>query len=167
MSASREYAKFKREFVGPILTRKQRIALMPSMPADKPLYVRGLRTSARQQRIALMPSMPAEKLSHVSKYKLIPLEDLSPEDRKRALWSAYIVERRKKRDKSMPPWANKKVINAIYLIASQLTIETGIKHEVDHVIPSNHELICGLHVETNLQILTEAENIAKSNSFDV
>lgn len=90
MSTSREYAKFKRTFVGPVLKRKQRIALAPPMPAAKPPYV--------------------------AKYKSIPLEELSPEDRKKADWSAYIVERRKKRDKSMPPWADKKAIRAIYIL---------------------------------------------------
>lgn len=141
MSTSREYAKFKRTFVGPVLKRKQRIALAPPMPAAKPSYV--------------------------AKYKSIPLEELSPEDRKKADWSAYIVERRKKRDKSMSPWADKKAIRAIYIKARQLTAETGIKHEVDHIVPSNHPLVCGLHVEANLQILTEFENIGKSNKFEI
>ena len=142
MSTSREYARFKRLFVGPNLTRKQRIALMPRMPVD-----------------------PAEctKL----KYKNLSLSDLSIEDRKKAEWSAYIVQRRKKRDKSIPPWADKSAIRELYIKARQLTLETGVKHEVDHIIPSNHNLVCGLHVENNLQILTEFENIRKSNSFTI
>ena len=143
MSTSREYAKFKRLFVGPKLKRKQRIALMPPMPVE-----------------------PSRRIL-TSKYKEMPLSELSPEDRRKAEWSAYIVERRKRRDKSIPPWANKKAIRAIYIKARQLTLETGVKHEVDHIIPSNHELVCGLHVENNLQILTESENIKKSNSFNI
>jgi 5-methylcytosine-specific restriction endonuclease McrA len=67
----------------------------------------------------------------------------------------------------MPAWANVIEIRNIYKKAKQLTYETGIKHEVDHIIPSNHPLVCGLHVENNLQILTEHENIKKSNSFSV
>lgn len=142
MSTSREYAKFKRTFVGPKLKRKQRIALMPPMPVRE------------EER-------PAPK------YKGVQLEDLSSEDIKKAQWSAYIVERRKKRDRSIPPWANKEKIKRMYLEARRLTKATGIKHEVDHIIPSNHELVCGLHVENNLQILTERENIAKSNTFEI
>jgi len=138
MSTSREYAKFKRNFVGPKLTRKQRIALMPRMPViPKPVT-----------EVVLSPA---------------ELEQV----KKRAEWSSYIVERRKKRDKSLPPWANKQAIRAIYFEARRLTASTGIKYEVDHIIPSNHPLVCGLHVENNLQIITEFENITKSNSFYV
>lgn len=140
MSSSREYAKFKREFVGPKLKRKQRIALSPPMPAEKPAYI-----------------------SKYKKYNNIC--ELTLEDQKKALWSAYVVERRKKRDKSLPPWADRKAIRDMYLKARALTVSTGIKHEVDHIIPSNHPLVCGLHVESNLQILTEEENIKKSNTF--
>ena len=153
MSTSREYAKFKRTFVGPKLTRKQRIALMPPMPAEKPPYS----ASPRKSSNYITVDLPT--------YKGILFAELSPEDLKKALWSEYIVERRKKRDKSMPPWANKKVIQSIYIKARQLTKETGIKYEVDHIIPSNHPLVCGLHVESNLQILTEYDNIIKSNNF--
>jgi len=138
MSNSREYAKFKRLFVGPRLTRKQRISLMPRMPVVRPPCVKIL--------------LSDEELAIIEK---------------RAKWSAYIVERRKKRDKSMPPWANKLAIRSLYIKARQLSAETGIKHEVDHIIPSNHPLVCGLHVETNLQVITEFENITKSNTFHV
>jgi hypothetical protein len=137
--SSREYAKFKRMFVGPVLKRKQRQALMPKWPAEKP----------------------------TPKYKSIRLAELSDEDLKKAEWSAYIVERRKKRDKSIPPWANKNKIKEFYIEARKLTLSTGVKHEVDHIIPSNHPLVCGLHVENNLQILTEADNMSKSNFFEI
>ena len=82
-------------------------------------------------------------------------------------WSQYIVNRRKLRDKSMPAWANKNAMAEFYILARQLTEDTGIKHEVDHIIPSNHKLVCGLHNEFNLQVLTKVENIYKSNKFEI
>ena len=81
--------------------------------------------------------------------------------------SAYVIKRRKLRDKSMPPWADKNKILEFYKEARKLTLETGIKYEVDHIIPSNHSLVCGLHNEFNLQILTESENCKKSNKFEI
>jgi len=37
---------------------------------------------------------------------------------------------------------------------------------VDHIIPINNPIVCGLHVPWNMQILTRAENSKKNNHFD-
>jgi len=93
-----------------------------------------------------------------------PYKDRSPESQ--AKWISYLVERRKKRDKSCPPWADKNKIQEIYIKAKMLSEETGIPHEVDHIIPSTHPMVCGLHVETNLQVLTKSQNRKKFNTFE-
>jgi 5-methylcytosine-specific restriction endonuclease McrA len=68
-----------------------------------------------------------------------------------------------------PRWLSaeqKKHIATIYLQARALTKRTGIKHVVDHIIPLRSEVVCGLHVPWNLQILTHIENSVKSNRLD-
>ena len=67
--------------------------------------------------------------------------------------------------KACPIWADKNAIKKIYETATDLSNATGIVYEVDHVIPVRHALVCGLHVEHNLQILPKNENRAKSNNF--
>lgn len=64
-----------------------------------------------------------------------------------------------------PAWGNKKAIKAFYSEANRLTNETGILHEVDHIVPIQGRKVCGLHVEHNLQILPKVENVRKHASF--
>jgi hypothetical protein len=66
----------------------------------------------------------------------------------------------------MPPWADRKAIKAIYEQARRLTAETGVLHHVDHVVPLCGREVSGLHVETNLQVLTFIENSRKHNHFE-
>jgi hypothetical protein len=67
--------------------------------------------------------------------------------------------------KAMPVWADEDKINAFYEEAARLSEETGIKHHVDHIFPLQGKTCCGLHVHTNLQILTALENVSKHNKM--
>lgn len=62
-----------------------------------------------------------------------------------------------------PPWADRSSILEIYKKAHELTSSTGVKHQVDHIVPITSKLVCGLHVQNNLQILDKIENIKKGN----
>ncbi len=67
-----------------------------------------------------------------------------------------------------PKWLtneHKHQIQEIYEESARLTKETGIKHAVDHIIPLQGKIVCGLHVPWNLQILTFSENSKKSNKL--
>jgi len=54
----------------------------------------------------------------------------------------------------------------LYLQAQMMTLETGVKYEVDHIIPLQHPLVSGLHVPKNLRITTAVENREKGSHFD-
>lgn len=126
---SREWAKFKRNFVGPIMPRK-------------------IRKQRREGTLAVKPSGSGVKKLYLDKLDI------------RKTWDRRAIHRN-----AMPIWANIDTIKSIYEISKELTKRTGIKHEVDHVIPIKHPLVCGLHVENNLQVISEKENRVKSNNF--
>lgn len=75
----------------------------------------------------------------------------------------YNAWRRALKKQATPPWANRSEIKKFYSEAKRLEKKTGIPHHVDHIYPLSSPYLCGLHVETNLQILTEEENAKKSN----
>lgn len=62
-------------------------------------------------------------------------------------------------------WADARVIEHIYVQCAQLSADTGCRFEVDHIIPLDNELVCGLHVEANLRIITKSHNCSKKNRF--
>lgn len=80
----------------------------------------------------------------------------------KATWDAA---RRAQRRRAMPPWADTNAIKAFYRAAKQRTKETGTVWHVDHIIPLQHELVCGLHIPANLQLLPAVENTKKHNHF--
>lgn len=77
--------------------------------------------------------------------------------------AAQFMKRKAAKLRATPPWADEDAIKAIYAEARRLTVETGVQHHVDHTYPLQSDWVCGLHVETNLQILTASGNQSKSN----
>jgi hypothetical protein len=77
--------------------------------------------------------------------------------------NAWSAARHARELRATPPWVDHKAIQSFYIEAARLTRETGIKHHVDHIYPLKSKVMCGLHCQFNLQILTAKENRSKSN----
>lgn len=85
--------------------------------------------------------------------------------KKRAEMTALQRKRHCGKLRRTPKWADKKAIQSIYRYCATLRKSTGIRYEVDHIIPLQGEFVSGLHVASNLQILTKTENLKKNNKW--
>jgi len=68
------------------------------------------------------------------------------------------AKRRASELKATPKFANLNKIKEIYKNCPK-------GYHVDHIIPLQSKIVCGLHVEWNLQYLTPSANISKSNKL--
>lgn len=76
--------------------------------------------------------------------------------------------RRRKHREATPPWLTRKQkseIRQLYQIAITMTQTTGEQYVVDHIVPLRSHEVCGLHVPWNLRVITQEENLKKSNKF--
>ena len=78
---------------------------------------------------------------------------------------AYQAMRRSKKAQAAPAWANKFFMEEAYDLAKRRTalMTGGHKWHVDHIVPLQSNLVCGLHVHNNLQVIPWKTNISKGN----
>jgi len=76
------------------------------------------------------------------------------------LFNAKAAKRRATKVQATPNWGNLIAIKEIYR-----TCPEG--YHVDHIVPLQNKLVCGLHCEFNLQHLPIKENLSKGNRFEV
>jgi len=80
--------------------------------------------------------------------------------------NASVKARAYAKRQAMPAWADKEAIAKFYIEAARLTAETGVPHEVDHIVPLQGVNVCGLHVPANLRVISRSENRSKRNRFE-
>lgn len=76
--------------------------------------------------------------------------------------------RRRKHREATPPWLSrqhKAEMRDIYRIAITMSKTTGERYVVDHIVPLRSPTVCGLHVPWNLRVMTQDENLRKSNKL--
>lgn len=79
----------------------------------------------------------------------------------RAKYKRYMTSKRG----ACPAWADQELIEEFYHLAQLRTKATGIVWHVDHIVPLQSPIVCGLHAETNLQVIPGVMNVGKGNRF--
>ena len=83
---------------------------------------------------------------------------------------AHTVKRRLAKIKRTPVWLTSDdhwMIEQAYELAAVRTKMFGFVWHVDHIVPLQGKLVSGLHAPNNLRVIPGAENIRKSNHFQV
>lgn len=81
------------------------------------------------------------------------------------LFSALRAKRRAAKLKATPEWADLEQITEFYEVTLAFKLYTGKEYHVDHIVPLQSKLVCGLHVPANLQVLEAKDNLSKKNSW--
>jgi 5-methylcytosine-specific restriction endonuclease McrA len=74
--------------------------------------------------------------------------------------------RKRRHREATPKWltpAERLQMRDLYVQARKLTELTRERYVVDHIVPLRGEAVCGLHVPWNLRVITQDENLKKSN----
>lgn len=77
--------------------------------------------------------------------------------------NARTAKRRATKLNATPAWADAFLMKEAYILASLRTKVRGFKWHVDHVVPLQSKIVCGLHVENNLRVIPAKDNRVKSN----
>lgn len=85
---------------------------------------------------------------------------------RRAAWAEYASRRRARVREATPEWADPGEMRQFFHQASHLTAKSGVRHDVDHIVPLQNREVCGLHCEANLRVVPATVNRRKSNRFD-
>lgn len=99
-----------------------------------------------------------ERRSHKYKHK-----ERNPE-----YYKALTSVRKRRHRNATPKWLGaeeKLAMRKLYLQAMDLTKLTGERYVVDHIVPLLSDEVCGLHVPWNLRVITQEENLRKSNKL--
>ena len=101
---------------------------------------------------------PEERRKHRQKHK-----EANPE-----LCKALTSVRKRRHREATPKWITaeqKLAMRKTYLTAMRITKITGDRYVVDHIVPLISPVVCGLHVPWNLRVMTQDENLKKSNKL--
>ena len=76
--------------------------------------------------------------------------------------------RKRRHREATPKWLSaeqKLAMRQLYIQARKLTELTKERYVVDHIVPLRSHEVCGLHVPWNLRVITQEENLKKSNKL--
>lgn len=144
--------KFAKSFVRYDVPRSMQY---PGRFDDEKWYSVNMQHAARDKRRAKTEQMELNRLRNIQKSA----------NREQGL------PRKKKIKLATPSWTTKAMrdeIKRLKIIVKKLNKVYGKrKYSLDHVIPLRGDLVSGLHIPENVQIMKRSDNVAKGNNYEV
>lgn len=141
------------------------VAHVKKRRAENPEYDRRISREAKRKQLA----DPAKYAEHLERGRLWlqqnPDRAKAFKHAQKPFRAARAAKRYASKRNATPFWSEKEKIDALYEAARRLTEETGIEHNVDHIVPLRSKRVSGLHVFANLRIITAYENKRKTNKL--
>lgn len=108
---------------------------------------------------------PERRKATVRKNKQLRKDTVKAEyERNKAAYFSRAAARRVSVKQATPSWADKNQIAEVYVAAQKLnSFFTKPVVHVDHIVPLNNLLVCGLHTQSNLEIIPAKRNLSKGN----
>jgi hypothetical protein len=111
------------------------------------------------------------KAREVSRQKKIAkyTERLTKDSAGLQAYEMYRAKRQSLKVAATPSWlsaVDRRKTTEIYATAALLQELTGSRYDVDHIVPLQSDVVCGLHVWWNLQPLPTSLNMQKRNIFE-
>lgn len=147
-----QYASTQRKWAD---ANKEKLAEQAAARRMTPKYKRMKYESDKRYREKNAETLKAKKREY---YAARPELRRAEYQRNKYGYVARAYARMRKIKSITPKDADREKLKWFYAEAKRLTITTGIKHEVDHIVPVSKG---GLHHQNNLQILPWLENRAK------
>ncbi len=146
---------------------------------DRKAYFLEYARKNKTRKNALQRARYKKNREHILKTKLA-YRQRHPDRIKKLLANNYLkfkdqhnarnMKRLTRKLNALPAWVKEPelwLIKEFYHLAKLRTKATGFRWSVDHIIPLQGKLVCGLHVPTNLQVIPGKLNSQKHNSFEV
>ena len=125
----------------------------------------GKRRAEKQRFHKALLRRVAHEINLVKDSQLYWHEDPAQELAKREKKRLFAEVRRNAVTQATPWWVRAEDLEAVEQKRKEMTDRTGIKHHSDHYYPIQSDIVCGLNVPWNLQVITAHENHAKSNKM--
>jgi hypothetical protein len=140
---------------------------------DKPLYACRVCAAKRHAKYRQKPDVKKRMNANTSAWYWANIEQAKEYSR---LWrtkyyaryKALSARRQREIKERTPAWLTTEdwvEIAENYKLAHTLSKMTGLKVEVDHIIPLRGKIVSGLHVPGNLTVMLASENRKKSNKW--